>query len=166
MTTVEEFIEHYGIKGMRWGVRRQPGPDGTVRSATKKFKGKVDVKEGERAKRGDKVNTPEGQLTVTKVKGSGKGQGVEVEAKRKMTDQELKETVNRMQLERQYSQLSAERNAGTRTRGQRIVESVAEIGVSVLKQQATKAANDVVGKAVNDRLVAKGLANPSKKKKK
>ena len=29
---VEEIIEHYGIKGMRWGVRRKRGKGGRVSS--------------------------------------------------------------------------------------------------------------------------------------
>lgn len=34
-TMTEEILEHYGIKGMRWGVRRPVGPDGLVGSAKK-----------------------------------------------------------------------------------------------------------------------------------
>lgn len=31
-TPFEDVLTHYGIKGMRWGVRRSAGPDGTVSS--------------------------------------------------------------------------------------------------------------------------------------
>ncbi len=36
--TIDEVLAHYGIKGMRWGVRRAEGPDGTVGSVTKSTK--------------------------------------------------------------------------------------------------------------------------------
>lgn len=36
MKDVDEFLEHHGIKGMKWGVRRRRGSDGRVKgSATK-----------------------------------------------------------------------------------------------------------------------------------
>lgn len=30
-------LMHYGVKGMRWGIRRKPGPDGTVGGSRKKI---------------------------------------------------------------------------------------------------------------------------------
>lgn len=32
MDNVDDVLAHYGIKGMRWGVRRADGPDGNVSS--------------------------------------------------------------------------------------------------------------------------------------
>lgn len=34
----DDYLAHYGIKGMRWGVRRKPGPDGTIGSGSGKTK--------------------------------------------------------------------------------------------------------------------------------
>ena len=36
--TYENYLEHYGIKGMKWGVRRKPGPDGTIGTGSGKTK--------------------------------------------------------------------------------------------------------------------------------
>lgn len=32
MKTLDQFLEHHGIKGMKWGVRRKRGPSGRVSS--------------------------------------------------------------------------------------------------------------------------------------
>lgn len=36
MIPIESFLEHYGVKGMRWGQRRKRGPDGRVKSTEAK----------------------------------------------------------------------------------------------------------------------------------
>lgn len=36
--TYDDYLAHYGIKGMKWGVRRKPGPDGTVGTGSGKTK--------------------------------------------------------------------------------------------------------------------------------
>lgn len=33
MTDVDEFLEHHGVRGMKWGVRRSRGSNGRVTSA-------------------------------------------------------------------------------------------------------------------------------------
>lgn len=71
--TVDEFLEHYGVKGMRWGVRKRRD-------------------EGERAK-----------------KFGGKGRrksGTQESPLKNLSDKELREIVNRMNLEQQYARLT------------------------------------------------------------
>lgn len=36
MSEIEEFLEHHGVKGMRWGVRRKRGADGRVSTEAKR----------------------------------------------------------------------------------------------------------------------------------
>ncbi len=78
---VLDFLEHHGVKGQKWGVRRQ-------RSGTKANKPKSGAfKEGDpRANYGHKP-------------GSAKG-------KKRMSDSELQNAIKRMELEKRYSELS------------------------------------------------------------
>lgn len=42
MTTVDQFLEHFGVKGMKWGVRRRhpSGPDSEDHQRTKELRKK------------------------------------------------------------------------------------------------------------------------------
>lgn len=96
-------IYHHGIKGMKWGVRRD-NPSGSV--DLQKTKKKVEatstiVNESQNINR-----------NVSKRK-QKKLQKQELARAHTMTDQELRERVNRLNMEQQYARLSAEQmNAG------------------------------------------------------
>ena len=73
----KDELAHYGILGMKWGVRRYQNKDGSLTAAGKKRYNRDEQK-------------------IVKKKPSVK----------EMSDDELRKAVNRLQLERQYSQLS------------------------------------------------------------
>ena len=102
----KEFLEHYGTKGMKWGVRKKPGSGG------KKITGK---KPKAAAAKPTKTDTGRG----TKTKG--------------LSDKDLKARVNRLNMEKQYKTLKSE-NAGTISRGakatKKIVSSSAKTALS------------------------------------
>ncbi len=59
---IENFLAHYGVKGMKWGVRRKKGPDGLVRKDArwvKRKSGKVTAKAQKQAKKDIKRATKE-----------------------------------------------------------------------------------------------------------
>lgn len=86
------FLEHYGVRGMRWGVRRsQKQLDAASNSSSGGKSGGSDTKEkapgagsgaSDRNSRGNKKSLDE------------------------LSDKELKDVVNRMNLEQQYSKLT------------------------------------------------------------
>jgi hypothetical protein len=120
MLITEEFLSHYGKKGMKWGVRN-PRKD-----------------EKERAKQfgpGNKPSTPGGV---------GKPSLKQKEAS-KMTDKQLKAAVDRMNLEKQYNSLTDAKNEKAMTTGQRLTKKALDIAensaASVVQKQLTNVGN-------------------------
>jgi len=88
---MSNMLVHYGILGMKWGIRR-----------TQKNKG----------------------LNKTSREDKQKSKPNDV---KKMSDEELRKIVNRLQLERQYSQLSE----GNVSKGKEYVQKIIKAGTTV-----------------------------------
>lgn len=84
----DEELYHWGIKGMKWGVRRYQNPDGTLTAAGKKRYGEWDTGE----------EKPEYAPKAPKKKASD------------YSDEELRAQINRMQMEKQYRDLAGQTN--------------------------------------------------------
>lgn len=113
-----EYLSHYGVQGMRWGVRRteaQLGADKKILDAS-----------GSAVRESKNINTAiRSARTTNKLK--------EAES---LTDQELKDRVARMNLEQQYSNLSAAKTS----RGQAYVQNTLDVAGSVLAIAGSAAA--------------------------
>lgn len=114
-------LKHYGILGMKWGIRRYQNKDGTLTAAGKK--------------RASKLESQYNELTGKKIGKSSKKVSEKQETKKSlkdMTDDELKTNVNRLQSERMYLYLNKE------------INTLQPKKISMGKKIFNKVANDVV----------------------
>jgi hypothetical protein len=121
----EDIIEHFGVKGMKWGVRKAPDKS---RSASN-WKARKDKERAAKEKTKSSSSKP---------------------SAKKMTDDELKSAIARMQLEKQYSQLV--RETVPLTKGQAFTRASKDILVQVTKEVAKEATKAVVKNEVQKRL--------------
>lgn len=86
----DEELYHWGIKGMKWGVRRYQNADGTLTAAGKKRYG-ADGETGGEEKPQYAPKAPKKQASD-------------------YSDEELRAQINRMQMEKQYRELAGQSN--------------------------------------------------------
>lgn len=124
----EAFLAHYGILGMKWGVRRPVGPDGRVLrgSAARKYKKEQKVT----AKYEKKVSS--------------------------LSDKELRERINRLNMEKQYETLTkGDTNPGEKYVKEILANSGKTLATAFIIAQAPKVIK-VVSSAVTSNVVAAG----------
>jgi hypothetical protein len=109
-----DFLEHYGIKGMKWGVRkdRSGGRDQKgVGYVVKPGKGIVKTT-------GGKGHMP----TEDAVRKAATKQKAKASSTDALSNQELKQLVERMNLEQQYKKLSAQQS--TQSAGAKFIKGM------------------------------------------
>lgn len=127
-------LYHWGIKGMRWGIRRTP------------------------AQLGHKPSNSEDD--------SGIGKTAKPSKKRKisdLSDDELRQRINRLQMEKQLKQLLTEDNQPRQSRGKAFVMDVVEkSGKNIATQLVTYAFGKGVNAAFKDVFNDPAIVNPKK----
>lgn len=96
MDTVEGVLEHYGIKGMRWGVRRT--------------RAQLDADSADAAKK------KELQKVIRKNRGSTNP----------LSNQELQSLVTRLNLEQQYTTLTTKESVKKKSNGEKFVADIVQ----------------------------------------
>lgn len=125
---MENELYHFGIKGMRWGVRRYQNPDGSLTNAGKK-----------RLSKGHTSNEENDSSNKSSTKSSSS------KTVKEMSDDELSQAITRLQLEEKYKSLSPKNVS----KGKIFVDTVAN---DVLKPAAID-----IGKQVAKSLMVKGV---------
>ena len=115
-------LYHHGIKGMKWGVRRTPAQLGHDT-------GGVDLQKAKKKVEAANTIVNESQNINRKVSGrkQRKMQKQQVQNAKAMTDQELRERVNRLNMEQQYARLSAEQMSAGKVNVDRVLSEVGTV---------------------------------------
>ena len=102
-------LRHHGIKGQKWGVRRFQNKDGSLTPAGAKRYSADDYKSAL-----DKVNKADKTLKdVKKMRNETEAKTYEKKIKydlSKMSDKDLQQAVNRLNMEERYTQVMTQRH--------------------------------------------------------
>lgn len=127
-----DYLEHYGVKGMKWGKRKASGPTGV--SLTQK---------GRRLKtKGGQFHTPHEDAAAA----ATSKQIANKSGKHALSNKELQAAVTRMNLEKQFDQLNTK--TGPVATGQKIVKTL--LGVGKTSNEVIAFSNSPAGRAVRD----------------
>lgn len=155
--TTEEFLEHHGIKGQKWGIRRFQNPDGSLTNAGRKRYG--DSSGSEKSSSAQKRS-----IFGRKRSSSNSSESKETETKKKsiseMSDEEIQSAINRMRLEQTYTQLLSQTSPKPQSsRGQKFANSLFDnvikpaaisSGKQVLSDLLTKYMKEITGLSQKD----------------
>jgi hypothetical protein len=140
-------LRHWGIKGMKWGVRRYQNKDGTLTPAGKRRADKM--KEEYTALTGKRlIRKPTSKKNDTNKQ--NEVEPIKKKSIKEMSDEEIRNKINRLESEKRLASLEAD----TATTGKKIARSVAkdmvapaalEAGKSLIKDLLLKVGKEKLG---------------------
>lgn len=149
-------LMHYGVLGMKWGVRRTPAQLG--RKPTASNKSIFEKKKSEpKPKAKTKSESPK-EETAPKQK-----------SVKEMSDEELNAAIRRMQLEQTYATLSPKKVSTGKAVAKRILNNIVvpaaeDVGRQMVKTALTRAGNKTLAEVFKDFGEADKIYTNNKKK--
>jgi hypothetical protein len=123
MTLAEDILAHHGVKGMKWGVRKDGSTSSTTVRTSPVARKSTDITA--RQKPGQFVRTSGGKRQIAAedaIRVAASRQLAKKSTTDALTNKQLQDAVTRMNLEQQYSTLA--KKSDRRTRGQRFVQAL------------------------------------------
>ena len=134
----DDYLAHYGVLGMKWGVRRTAAQLGNrVRGKKTQVKRKQSLAKARATREKNRKAAAKRQKLLDKGLLSPK----------KMTDAELKARIERLNLEKEFkkSMTEARGDGGKKY----VTDILKKIGENTLTNLGTQAATHIVGNAIN-----------------
>lgn len=141
-----DILTHWGVKGMKWGVRRYQNSDGSLTPAGKKrYSDGMNFVERAKAKKKAKQRA-ENLKKARAVKAERKAQiSKDKMSPKQMTDKEIQDRISRLELEKKYSALVKESRALQMPRGKKFIDKFLD---STTDRVADQVAADVVAQSI------------------
>ena len=149
-------LMHYGVPGMKWGVRRTPAQLGRKKTSSSRFLlGKKKSKTKAKAK--------------TKSESSKEETAPKKKSVKEMSDDELNAAINRMRLEQTYKELSPQKVSTGKAVAKRILNNIVvpaaeDVGRQMVKTALTRAGNKTLSEVFKDFSEADKIYTNNKKK--